>query len=682
MAPERFRGVTDRRGDIYALGATLYEMLALRPAFAERDHVQLIDQITHQAPTSLRQHERRIPRDLETIVAKALAKDPKDRFATAGELRDELQRFLQSRPIRSRPIGLAERLWRWCRRNPLVAGLNALAAALTIIIAVVSSIAAYRNGRLAEQLKGQRDEANQNLIQAYTAEAEAHRVSRRVGQRFEALDAIERAMRLAPEVGITEDQRLRLRNEAIAAMALPDLRIAKELNVPLAHRNGFAVDPSFERYATKLDDGTVVVRRLADDAELLRLPGLPTSREHTSANFSPDGRYLAMTSGGKDILQVWDLREQRLVLTDSGMAWANPINWSFRPDGRELAIGRADRSIVFYELPSGKLLRRWTEYSVTSGNLAYSPDGSKLAIGADNGSRVMIVSREKGRLLATLPHTAHANHFVWNPRRPNILAVTCEDNQIYIWDVATGKQTMTLRGETYNGMILAYHPGGELLASCGWHGVLRLWDTRTGRQLMSQPSNWSSTLEFDRTGRWLSVDATHEKARILEVAAAAECRSLVAEPFREGDRFGAGHRPDGTQGRHRGARRDRGDPVGPLQRDNSGDVAAGRLTPARLRCLGLDRDRPPLPAAMAGRGGVRWRHDHRSASYAPARGLAHLLDQPRRSNDRLSSRPGGRVGLRRGRPHALPPSPTAEQLRRHRPQSRRAVGRHRLAARW
>ena len=94
MAPERFRGVTDRRADIYAVGATLYEMLALRPAFAERDQIQLIDQISHLPPVSLRQLDRRIPRDLETIVLKALAKNPLDRFATAGELRDELRRFL------------------------------------------------------------------------------------------------------------------------------------------------------------------------------------------------------------------------------------------------------------------------------------------------------------------------------------------------------------------------------------------------------------------------------------------------------------------------------------------------------------------------------------------------------------------------------------------------------------
>ena len=105
MAPERFRGVTSPLGDVYSLGATLYELLTLKPAFAEQDQARLIDQITHEPPVPLRQHDHRIPRDLETLVLKALAKDPKDRFVSAAELGDELRRYLESRPIRSRPVG-------------------------------------------------------------------------------------------------------------------------------------------------------------------------------------------------------------------------------------------------------------------------------------------------------------------------------------------------------------------------------------------------------------------------------------------------------------------------------------------------------------------------------------------------------------------------------------------------
>ncbi len=140
MAPERFRGVTNPLGDIYSLGATLYEMLTLKPAFTGSHHAHLIDQIKHESPAPLRQHDQRIPRDLETLVLKALAKDPNDRFPTAAEFGDELQRYLESRPIRSRPVGPAERLWRWCRRSPVVAALTALVAALTVFVAIVSTL--------------------------------------------------------------------------------------------------------------------------------------------------------------------------------------------------------------------------------------------------------------------------------------------------------------------------------------------------------------------------------------------------------------------------------------------------------------------------------------------------------------------------------------------------------------
>ena len=207
MAPERFEGRCDVRADIYALGLTLYELLARRPAFEAEDRHALIRQVTQEEPRPFARSSPTVPRDLDTIVQAAIAKDPKDRYATAADLRDELERFLADRPIHSRPVSPLERYWRWCKRNPLLALATSAACALVIAIAVVSTVAAYRNGRLADQLKAQRDEANRNLIQAYTNEAEARRHGRRAGQRFEALDAIARAMRLARSAGLSEPER-------------------------------------------------------------------------------------------------------------------------------------------------------------------------------------------------------------------------------------------------------------------------------------------------------------------------------------------------------------------------------------------------------------------------------------------------------------------------------------------
>src|SRR5262249_28453169 len=123
MAPERFRGEGDARADVYALGLTLYELLTLRPAFGSPDRLQLMEQIKTENPSRPRALDPRIPRDLETIVLKATDKDPKGRYPSADALGEDLRRFLADEPIRARRVSAAERLWRWCKRNPVTAGL-------------------------------------------------------------------------------------------------------------------------------------------------------------------------------------------------------------------------------------------------------------------------------------------------------------------------------------------------------------------------------------------------------------------------------------------------------------------------------------------------------------------------------------------------------------------------------
>jgi serine/threonine protein kinase len=169
MAPERLEGITDRRGDLYALGATLYELLALKPAFSERDPARLVRQILDLPVVPPRQHDRRIPRDLETIALKAMARDPKDRFATAGEMRDELRRFLEGRPLRSRPVGPAERVWRWCKRNPVVASLLATVAGLTVALAIGSTAAWLRLRTSYDEVRLERNRAEENFREARQA---------------------------------------------------------------------------------------------------------------------------------------------------------------------------------------------------------------------------------------------------------------------------------------------------------------------------------------------------------------------------------------------------------------------------------------------------------------------------------------------------------------------------------
>jgi tetratricopeptide (TPR) repeat protein len=166
MAPERFQGQSDVRSDVYSLGLTLYEMLTLRPAFDALDRSRLIQQVTQEVPRAPRQFNRGIPQDLEMVVLRAMAREPEQRYASAGELAEDLRRFLEDRPVQARRVSQAERLWRWCRRNPAVAGLTALAASLLVLVAVSTSVGYVQTREALRREKEQGQEAIDERLRA------------------------------------------------------------------------------------------------------------------------------------------------------------------------------------------------------------------------------------------------------------------------------------------------------------------------------------------------------------------------------------------------------------------------------------------------------------------------------------------------------------------------------------
>jgi serine/threonine protein kinase/TPR repeat protein len=137
MAPEQAlakRVVIDHRADVYSLGATLYELLTLEPAFAETDRSELLKQIAFEEPKPLRKGDRRLSADLETIVLKAMAKNPEERYQTSQRLAEDLTAFLENQPIKARPPTVWHRAVKWSRRHQaLVASVAASAAALIVI---------------------------------------------------------------------------------------------------------------------------------------------------------------------------------------------------------------------------------------------------------------------------------------------------------------------------------------------------------------------------------------------------------------------------------------------------------------------------------------------------------------------------------------------------------------------
>jgi serine/threonine protein kinase/tetratricopeptide (TPR) repeat protein len=169
MAPEQFHGECDARSDVYSLGLTFYELLTLQPGFPDSQHAKVMHQKTTTSVPSPRSIDNSIPIDLETIALKACALEPTHRYQSAADFADDLRCFFEDRPIRARHISVVESLWRWSRRNPLVAGLSGVAAVLLAAVAVVFAVGNYRTNRALDSAVVERRRAEGNLQLAVEA---------------------------------------------------------------------------------------------------------------------------------------------------------------------------------------------------------------------------------------------------------------------------------------------------------------------------------------------------------------------------------------------------------------------------------------------------------------------------------------------------------------------------------
>src|SRR6266498_3030000 len=147
MPPEQAaarRGLVGRRSDVYSLGAILYHLITGRPPFVGETLTDTLQDVVNQEPVSPRLLNPSVPRDLETLCLKCLEKEPARRYQTAQALTEDLDRFLRNEPIQARPVGPAEKLWRWCRRKPALASFIAATSLLLLAILIGSPIFIYR----------------------------------------------------------------------------------------------------------------------------------------------------------------------------------------------------------------------------------------------------------------------------------------------------------------------------------------------------------------------------------------------------------------------------------------------------------------------------------------------------------------------------------------------------------
>jgi eukaryotic-like serine/threonine-protein kinase len=464
MSPEQAlarRVVIDHRTDVYSLGATLYELLTLEPVFDGRDRQELLRQIAFEEPSPLRRVNRAVPAELETIVLKALEKDPADRYPTARELADDLGRFLRDESIRAKRPSHLQRARKWARRHRTVVW-SAGAAAVLVLVVTVAALA-VSNGVIARE-KRQTEDA----LRAETA----------------------------------------AKNDLVQALYFH--RIA------LAHLELSAKNRNAGRAEELLDECPAALRgwEWGYLKRLCHAPPIPLaiggrSRRGNSPDlaFSPDARWLATPGGDKD-LKVWDAANGQEVMTLPGNE-EGILRLAFSPDGRRLASTSEDRKVKVWDTNTWREVCTFDGHTKSVYGLAFSPD-SRLVASTGRDDKVYVWDAATGAELYDLEGkvtNVRPVHLAFSPDGRH-LAFGGADSVVKVWDVRIGREVHTLRGHEEAVYSVAFSPDGGLLASAGWDNKVKVWDLTTGRENFTLEAVFLGSpwrVEFSPDGRLLAL---------------------------------------------------------------------------------------------------------------------------------------------------------------------------------
>jgi WD40 repeat protein/serine/threonine protein kinase/CRP-like cAMP-binding protein len=439
MAPEQAAGEGKRVGppaDVYSLGAILYDLLTGRPPFVARTAMETLLLVTSEEPPPPSRLQPRLPRDLVTICLKCLRKEPEKRYATAGELADDLRRFLAGEPIRAAPVGRWERLVKWARRRPAAAALLAVSAVAAL---------ALLSGGIAYEVR---------LRQALT-EAKA---GRREAQ--------------ARLVGLNVQAGMALVDGGQLPLALPLLVEALRVSTKLHEESPGSAEAAAEERMHRIRLAFVL-------RECPRLRRLWIHRgQIPDAAFSPDGRQVA-TAGGDGFAYVWDVRSGKAALPPLRHGGA-VHQISFSPDGKHLLTACADGYANIWEVGRGREVCRSPKHGGEVYSAVFSADGQRFVTSSADGTARICHARTGKELAPVLKHLFAVRHAAFSRDGRRVVTVTAQAARL--WDAASGKPAGPPLHQGRTVHTAAFSPRGDLLVTGGDDKRARIWRVANGRR--------------------------------------------------------------------------------------------------------------------------------------------------------------------------------------------------------